>query len=832
MKKITFALCLCLISYYSSYAQVLDKTANNRLVIQHELLASKQLKENIYIHTDKDIYEPGEDLWFKAYILNANDLKTSLNTSTVFVELIKQEKDTENSIVKEIYSAQNGFASGHLFLADILKDGTYQLIIHTKNTLDNASKTILATKQIEIRESVIPKILIDTEFSKKSYNRSDEIAMDLHIFSRSRIPYVNATITADVFSTGKKIDRLKVKTNEKGEAKLIFPIKKTATAEYIQLRVRHKDETVYHSVDIPFENPAAIQFGMYPEGGNLVENLNNVVAFKAINHHGKPLSVEGILYEDEKKLRSFEAAHFGMGKFSFTPEPSKNYTVQLTNPKLDSIFQLPNIRKSGIKLQVDRTNHKNVHFSITKTKDLTINKVYIRAQSRGNVYWMATASLTKSRTRFKIPFEKLPQGITEVTIFNERFQPLAERLVYANLDQKLQIELAEMSKTLYRQKDKVDAKFTVKDQHGKPAIGHFSLRVFDHMYCEKDNDYAILPYYYLFSELKGHVYDASYYFDEKNKHREKHLDLLLLTQGWRNYTWNPENLLDEHDFVKPFNEEVTGRAFEVTKGKTLKNAKNVEIRVIVPKLVTSIKADTKGNFTLPLTYQRMHPGYQIMFLPLNTEKITLEVDFPFDEIYKRTENKKLFFPKTDRLIAEKQQSSYDPSFSFNETNYLEEVKLTGFKERNKNSQKSKLMRYAEPGADYICYQYGILNCVNHSVGPAPEVGKRYYTNSGFNVLYTGAKKLNIEEKKPNFITARGFYPSKEFYNPTYDKKKDKLFPDNRKTLFWSPNLISNEKGEINVSFYTSDVQTTFFGQLEGTNGNGLLGAKYFQFNVN
>lgn len=829
MKKITCYLSLLLACCYFSNAQVLDETANNRLVIQHELLASKQFKENIYIHTDKDIYEPGEDLWFKAYILNANDLKTSLHTSMIFVELIKQEEDTENILVKEIYTAQNGFASGHLFLADILKDGTYQLVIHTKNTLESASKTILATKQIEIRESIIPKILIDTEFSEKSYSRTDEVAMDLHIFSRSRIPYVNATITADVFSTDKKLDRLKVKTNEKGEAQLIFPIKKTADAEYIQLRVRHKGETVYHTVDIPFENPAAIQFGMYPEGGNLVENLDNTVAFKAINHHGKPLDVEGVLYEDGKKLRSFEATHFGMGTFSFTPKSSKKYTVQLTNPKLDSVFQLPNIRKSGLKLQVDRTNHKNVHFSITKTKDVSISKVYIRAQSRGNVYWMATASLTKNRIRFKIPFEKLPQGIAEITIFNERFQPLAERLIYANLDQKLQIELAEMSKSLYRQKDKVDAKFIVKDQHGKPAIGHFSLSVFDHMYCEKDNDYAILPHYYLFSELKGHVYDASYYFDEKNKHRDKHLDLLVLTQGWRTYTWNTENLLDGHDFVKPFSKEVTGRAFEVTKEKTLKNAKNAEIRVIVPKLITAIEADTKGNFTLPLTYQRMHPGYQIMFVPLDTERIILEVDFPFDEIYKRTESKKLLFPKNDRLIAEKKQSSYDPSFSFNETNYLEEVKLTGFKDRNKN--RGNKMIFAHSGKDYICFQYGILNCINHPMGPAPIEGERYPTNRGEFVIYRAPKEKE-EEADTNFLIARGFYPNKEFYNPTYDKKEDKLFPDNRKTLFWSPNLISNEKGEINVSFYTSDVQTIFFGQLEGTNGNGLLGSKFFQFNVN
>ncbi|WP_430409088.1 MG2 domain-containing protein [Kordia sp.] len=828
MRKILCAFYLCLISCYSFYAQVLDKTANDRLVIQHELVASKQVKENIYIHTDKDIYEPGEDLWFKAYILNGNDLKISQQTKIIFVELRKLgEKEV---ITKEIYDATNGFASGHLFLADILKDGTYQLIVHTKNTMENASKTILANKQIEIRESIIPKILIDSEFHKKTYERTDTVQLEIAVFSRSRVPYIEASVIAELFSTDKKIGRIKVKTDEKGEAKLTFPVKKTTNAAYIKLRVQYKGETVHYSVDIPFQNPAAIQFGMYPEGGNLVENLPNTVAFKAVDHHGKPLHVEGDLYEDGKKVRSFEVTHFGMGKFLFTPKPYKKYTVQLSNPVLDSTFQLPDIRKSGIKLQVDRSNQKNIHCSITKTTDISPQKVYIRVQNRGNVYWMATASLTKDRIRFKIPCNKLPQGIAEVTIFNERFQPLAERLVYANLDQKLHVKLEEISKMLYRQKEKVNMRFSVKDQFGKPAIGHFSLSVFDHLYAKKDNHYSILPHYYLFSELKGHVYNASYYFDEKNKDRDKHLDLVLLTQGWRTYIWNPENLLDAHDYVKPFREEVTGRAFQVTKEKTLKNAKGAEIKVVLPKRITSIHTDSNGNFALPVNYLKIGRGYEITFLPINSESIILEATFPFDEIGKRTKKKLLLFPKSDRLVSEKKQSSYDSEFSFNETNYLEEVKLTGYKDRDKNSGENVIYKDF-PSGDYVCHEYGVLNCRNHRSGSPPIEGKRYRLNSGQYVVF-GNTKVKKGEKKTAFLMVKGFYPTKEFYNPTYDKAEDKLFPDNRKTLFWSPKLISNEKGEINVSFYTSDVQTTFFGRLEGTNGSGLFGANYFQFNVN
>ncbi|WP_298419983.1 hypothetical protein [uncultured Kordia sp.] len=829
MKYYSVIFSLFLLSCFCSNAQVLDKTANDRLVIQHELLASKQLKENIYIHTDKDIYEPGEDLWFKAYILNANDLKISLKTNMIFVELRKPGEE-ESNIKKEIYTASTGFANGHLFLADILKDGIYQLVIYTKNTIENTSKTILANKQIEIRENIIPKILIDSEFHKKSYNRTDDLQLEVAIFSRSRVPYAEASIVAEIFSTDKKIGRIKAKTNTKGAAKLIFPAKKTANAEYIQLRVQYKNKTVNYTVDIPFQNPAAIQFGMYPEGGNLIENLTNTLAFKAVDHHGKPLNVAGTLYEDGKKVRSFEATHFGMGKFSFVPKPFKKYTVQLSNPVLDSVFELPDIRKSGIKLQVDRNNQKNILFSITKTKDVSLQNVYIRAQSRGNIYWMATASLVKDRIHFKIPLDKLPQGIAEITVFNERFQPLAERLVYANLDQKLHVKLEEITKLLYRQKDKVNIQFSVKDQYGKPAIGHFSLSVFDHLYADKDNHYNMLPHYYLFSELKGHIYNASYYFNEKNKNREEKLDLLLLAQGWRAYNWNPQYF--SRNPIQTFNTDIKGQVFEKTEDKTLKNAKNVPINVMLSGMLTEIEGDLGGNFILPSTFLQIGRGEKILLAPKNNEKYTLEVYLPFDEILKRSKNKTLLFPQSDYRVGEKRQSSYDPSFSFNETNYLEEVKLTTYKKRDKN--KGNASKYDNIGfvsGDYVCYDYEILNCTNHRGGTRPIDGKYYYKNDGSRVRYKAPLEYN-EETKQHFLMVKGLYPEKEFYNPTYDKAEDKLFPDNRKTLFWSPNIVSDEKGEINISFYTSDVQTTFFGELQGTNGNGLLGATSFQFNVN
>src|SRR5690606_10698703 len=42
----------------------------------------------------------------------------------------------------------------------------------------------------------------------------------------------------------------------------------------------------------------------------------------------------------------------------------------------------------------------------------------------------------------------------------------------------------------------------------------------------------------LTSDLRGYVEDPAWYFDPRNADAARTLDLLMLTQGWRRFTWN------------------------------------------------------------------------------------------------------------------------------------------------------------------------------------------------------------------------------------------------------------------------------------------------------
>lgn len=76
-----------------------------------------------------------------------------------------------------------------------------------------------------------------------------------------------------------------------------------------------------------------------------------------------------------------------------------------------------------------------------------------------------------------------------------------------------------------------------------------------------------------------------------------------------------------------------------------------------------------------------------------------------------------------------------------------------------------------------------------------------------------------------------FISQKYFYSPRYAIKKDDPGIDTRVTIFWAPNIITNEKGKALVSFYTADKTATYTVNIQGTDMQGQVGAHQMKMNV-
>jgi hypothetical protein len=84
--------------------------------------------EEVFIHTDRDDYISGEDLWFAVYLIDRQSHKPSAASRIAYFELINSEN--RPVVQKRIY-LENGFGPGQINLPDTLSSGIYTIRAYT-----------------------------------------------------------------------------------------------------------------------------------------------------------------------------------------------------------------------------------------------------------------------------------------------------------------------------------------------------------------------------------------------------------------------------------------------------------------------------------------------------------------------------------------------------------------------------------------------------------------------------------------------------------------------------------------------------------------------------
>lgn len=245
--------------------------------------------------------------------------------------------------------------------------------------------------------------------------------------------------------------------------------------------------------------------------------------------------MKGRILDGEKVIAEFESNQFGMGVFALLPEKGKKYKARIDSSGQEVI--LPSLLESGIVMSVTNSpKSSDLLIKIQATENSTLQAVYLLAQTRGIVCASSQADVSKKIIFVRIPKTEFPSGIAQITALDETGNPLAERLVFIDHQDQMKIT-ASMNKSVYKPRERVQVDIEAKDKDGNPVIANMSLSVFDgSQVAMNENKETILSNLLLSSELKGHIESPGYYFNSANQDREKELDILMLTQGWRKFT--------------------------------------------------------------------------------------------------------------------------------------------------------------------------------------------------------------------------------------------------------------------------------------------------------
>ncbi len=90
------------------------------------------------------------------------------------------------------------------------------------------------------------------------------------------------------------------------------------------------------------------------------------------------------------------------------------------------------------------------------------------------------------------------------------------------------------------------------------------------------------------------------------------------------------------------------------------------------------------------------------------------------------------------------------------------------------------------------------------------------------------------KKAPNVYVVKpmNYGDSRVFYSPKYTiENKTTKKPDLRSTIYWAPNVVTNTKGEANISFFSADKKGSYTVWIEGSDMQGKFGFKTMKLNI-
>ena len=492
---------------------IIFSLANSRSTFPAQSLRNdsiKQFAEKVYLHIDRESYTSGDDLWFKAYVIDPSTNRLSYNTNNLHVELLTPDSKIVQSRTIRITI---GLGKGDFQLADSIPSGIYRIRAYT-NHMRNYDDLFFFLKEITVIN-----------------------------------PYDN----------GGGLNRY--------------------------------DQKIQNKIEISF----------FPEGGSLIDNVTSTVGFKAVNALGKGCDVTVELYSSAGELITiFNSTHLGMGFFNIKPVPGYSYyTIVKGKDGTEIKARLPSSFPTGVAIRTFLTPDKNLILTVN-TNEVTLPSVLnhefkVNLSSRNLVSQKVKIKLDSLVNNYLVPLDSLPDGIIRVTLSEFEGLPLAERLFFLQRNDDTRINVI-TDKAEYKPREKISVFLSLSGDPSFSGTGDFSFSAAESQFTDNSSPFpvSIASWFLLESDVHGPIEQPSYYFDPENKKRLQKLDLLLMTQGWRDFKW-------KYDSVTSFKHEIgfriSGNVKRMLNNKPVEGAKiNLGLFSYNSSLFLDTKTDKKGSY--------------------------------------------------------------------------------------------------------------------------------------------------------------------------------------------------------------------------------------------
>lgn len=418
----------------------------------------------------------------------------------------------------------------------------------------NQSGYAQVDSMVNIYGERFPQEKIYVHFDKPAYNTSETIWFKAYLYSGIAPSNISRNFYAEIVDPSGKILQQKIVPIFEASASGSFDLPATINTPTVIFRayttwMLNFDTSFLFTKtfrilnkNVPAGSVPATASGtslkIFPEGGELVAGLESVVAFKATDIFGMPVEVKGTIKDNAGAVvTNFESEHDGMGKFMLEPKAGATYTAEWQDEKKQlRKTALPPVKKTGVVVRLMQQETKE-GFIVRRSQDATadMQTLYVLGYFNQQVVYKARLNMKETfMIGGSIPLEGIPTGILQITIFDAGWNALAERIVFINKDDYFfSTRVTPVLKGTKRR-----GKNVVEIEVPDTLRANLSIAITDAGLSTADPDADnIVSRLLLGGDLKGYVHNPYYYFLGTDETIRGHLDLVMMTHGWRRYKW-------------------------------------------------------------------------------------------------------------------------------------------------------------------------------------------------------------------------------------------------------------------------------------------------------
>ena len=582
------------------FNSVFSQQPNEKISLLLNEISDNQPADQLFIHTDRNLYHSGDTLWFQAYIRDYQTGVFETGSLSLHVLLLNSEHTTIDSARFRIsYST----ASGWLKVPDTASVGDYSIVAFTSGQMN-----------------------YDPEFAFRMPLRVDLMKPD-------------------------RVKKLSDKISGSGNADLRF----------------------------------------LPEGGTFINGIRQRLAFNAVSSEGKRLIASGkIIKLNGEIITDFETGPYGPGIVEFTPQPGESYYAKPLEKEFSNIsWPLPAAEDTGISLRVD--NQGNGLTDIIVRGRNVADKECFLAVTMNKVLIFSKEIRPDTLFSARIKTADLPAGTAFVTLYDTDLNPIAERVIFLNHNNKMKVQIS-VSPDEVRPGRETELTVNTTDGAGNNVSSVISISAID----SASGYHNGIPFPDIETDF---LYDKEIYNKLPYNIRcmglknldNKSIDLLLMTYGWRKYTLKESVMAYEEKREDTYDHLKINNPGQEKKGRP-------DIKLISPEggnVITLSLNENRETF-LPFDSLAIY-ARQIILLPDDDPSRNfnpVRIEFPGNTVY--TNSAKLL--KTDWFYSEPEFSTVAGDtavFNQDSTIMIEAVTI--------KRHRTKPAAYVDPNAEQYKY---------------------------------------------------------------------------------------------------------------------------------